>query len=411
LTSIRPSLSPKSHDAHVYRRALGVGSAGLLGALVLMGSRIEIANPRASLHHLGGLHLSLSPKMVAASEPEHLTAEPLTEELRQKGFNECNPHDPIGLGPYRPYRNVALGRLLVPQKGGHTADGGYDVVLHFHGHEAIRKTLVQVARGVAYVGMDRGLGSGAYEQTFACPDVFPALRASIENGLKAESGDPNAHIRHLALTAWSAGYGAVNEILKRFADQVDAVVLLDGLHGSWDATPNRDPAKPLRGTSIAPTIEFARRAVHGEKLFIFTHSQIDPVEYPSTSATADSLLVEFGLKRQSVERGSYAFGQDTRVDTAGFHVWSYRGKNELAHCAHIPLMARALEIVERAWQTPAMDRNVPLTPVKHWPKLNSAVESDPGGRPAAQEPESSLEKESEFAPEKELEALPEAETE
>ncbi len=362
----------------MYRRALSLGLAGLAGIGVLVGLRLGPPEHTAgSLRRLPSLHIGAH--AVSAAEPSHLSAEPLTPKLRSKGFHECNPQDPIGIGPYRPYRNVAMGRLLVPQKGGSTADGGYDLLIHFHGHEAVRKTLVQVARGVAYVGIDRGLGSGAYEQAFACPDVFPALLSSIEKGLKAESGDARAHIRHLGLTAWSAGYGAVNETPKRHADRVDAVVLLDGLHGRWDATPDRDPDKPLRSTSIAPTIEYARRATKGEKIFIFSHSYIDPVEYPSTSVTADLLLKEFGLERHAVSPGSYAFGQDSKVDSAGFHLWSYRGKNELAHCAHIPLIAKALEILEPAWQTPALDRDVPATPTKHWPQpaRNSANRSTP----------------------------------
>jgi hypothetical protein len=50
------------------------------------------------------------------------------------------------------------------------------------------------------------------------------------------------------------------------------------------------------------------------------------------------------------------------VDHAGFHLWSFRGANELAHCSHIAHIARALRWIEDAWDTPAMDRNVPFTP-------------------------------------------------
>src|SRR5690606_23846595 len=130
-------------------------------------------------------------------------------ELRQRGYHECYPHDPLGLGPYAPYRNLSMGRILIPERGGHTEDMGFDVLVHFHGHEPLRKTLVQVARGVVYVGIDRGLGSGPYADAFAAPGSFERLRASITRALQKHSGDPRAHIRHLALSAWSAGYGAV----------------------------------------------------------------------------------------------------------------------------------------------------------------------------------------------------------
>jgi hypothetical protein len=343
-----------------------VGVAAVAGLLALVLSRAESETRCGYLRSLGSLRLGPNP--VAAAEVQRLLPEPLTAALRARGYHECYPHDPVGLGPYSHYRNVSMGRLLVPQKGGHTADGGYDVLIHFHGHEAVRKTLVQVARGVAYVGIDRGLNSGPYEQAFASRETFETLLGSIEKGLKAETGNARAHVRHVGLSAWSAGYGAVNEILRRHTDKVDAVVLLDGLHGRWDPVPHRGPDQPLKTTAIAPTIEFARLARAGRKKFVFTHSYIDPMEYTSTSVTADLLLVELGLRREPVEPGSYAFGQDSRADTAGFHVWSYRGKNELAHCAHIPLIAKALEVIEPAWRTPALDRNVPFTPVKRWPK-------------------------------------------
>jgi hypothetical protein len=243
-----------------------------------------------------------------------------------------------------------------------------------------------------YVGIDQGLNSGPYERAFAAPEAFPTLLRSIEKGLQAESGNPDAHVRRLALTAWSAGYGAVNAILRRHAEKVDAVVLLDGLHGSWDAVPNRDPNEPLTASTLAPTIEFARRAVQGEKLFIFSHSAIDPVEYPSTSETADLLLLELGVKREPVPVGSPVFGQDSKAERGGFYVWSYKGRNELAHCAHIPLMARALNIIEPAWQTPPMDRNVPMNPPpKRWPQ--------PAPDEAEDEPEAEDESESEPSPE------------
>jgi hypothetical protein len=182
----------------------------------------------------------------------------------------------------------------------------------------------------------------------------------------------------VALTAWSAGYGAVNQILKRHADDIDAVVLLDGLHGRWEAVPNRPADQPLRASAIAPVVEFARRAVRGEKIFIFSHSYIDPVEYTSTSATADLLLVEFGLERQRLDPGDLAFGQDSKAEAGGFYVWSYKGRNELAHCAHIPLIARALNIIEPAFRTPAMDRSVPHLPVpRRWPKVVAPSEPAP----------------------------------
>ena len=227
------------------------------------------------------------------------------------------------------------------------------------------------------MGIDKGVGSGLYSEPFKKPKRFSALRRSIVTALRQHTGDRRAHIRHLALSAWSAGYGAINEILKHGSDGIDAVVLLDGLHAGWNRThPRRDGT--IRSASIAniaPTVVFARRAMAGEKIFIFTHSSVDPVDYPSTSLTADLLLAELGQQRKPVARSGDRFYQTGTVDVRGLHVWSYRGTDELAHCAHIPLIARAVrDVLEKVWDTPPMDRSVPPTPA---PKLGPA-ESDEG---------------------------------
>lgn len=295
---------------------------------------------------------------------EKLAAVPLSDALRRRGYSECNPYDALGLGPYAPYRSVSMGRIAIPRRGGHTGTMGYDVLVHFHGHTAVRKTIVQVARGIAYVGIDLGIGSGAYSDAFAAPDAFTTLLASITRALQESSGDDRAHIRHLALSAWSAGYGAVNEILKHGDDGVDAVILLDGLHARWDpAARNARLERSVTDSSIAPVVAFARRALRGEKLFVFTHSDVDPVSYPSTHLTADFLVERLGLRQVPRSGGDEPFGLLATADRAGLHIWSYAGDDKPAHCSHIAHIERAVrDILEASWDTPPMARDLPSTP-------------------------------------------------
>lgn len=352
-------------------RKISVGSRWVhagLSALALVGScatalnsvttyaLLEIASPRIALAH------------VPPPAPPKLVAQELTSELRQKGYGECNPYDFAELGPYAPYRRLRVGRIAIPQKGGHTKDFGYDVIVHFHGLRAMRMTLVQVAKGVAFAGVDLGIGSGAYSDAFMSPEQWPALKQSIESALKAQSGDDRAHIRHLALTAWSAGYGAVNEILKRDMAGVDAVVLLDALHASWDPTRRTHlSGDDVIPGPVAPTVEFAKRALRGEKIFVFSHSEVDPVTYPSTRLTADMLMAQLGLERHPVDTPAESrFGLYGAVDHKGLHIWSYRGNDKPAHCSHLSHIGQAVrDILEPAWHTPAMDRSVPPTPAPY----------------------------------------------
>ena len=330
---------------------LGLFTASVLGAL-LWPTRMALAEP----HQAQRLSFDA---LIPPSTPRR-TIEPLDAALRAKGFHECNPHDAIGLGPYAKGRRLSKGKLLIPKVGGHTQGFGYDVVVHFHGARAARIYLAQTALGVSFVGIDEGDGSGAYEDAFTSPGAFPALLASIESQLKKASGDDRAHIRHLGLIAWSAGYGAVREILKQHGDEhVDAVVLLDGLHASF-----KPGVKKARGVgsassqAIQPIFEFAKQALRGKKTFIFTHSQVDPIRYPSTSLTADLLLRDLGLKRLKVADAGGPYAQVAAVDAKGFHLWSYRGRNELAHCDHLRHISQAVrDVLEVVWRTPPMIRD------------------------------------------------------
>lgn len=371
-------------DFRIYRRALAIGLGGLLAVVIVV---VASASLGRRAPRLASFAVPEKPKLAVA--PPKLTLEPLTEALRRKGFRECNPHDPLGLGPYRPWKSLSMGQILIPQRGGHSADMGYDVVVHFHGHDAARKVLVQVARGVVFVGIDKGIGSGPYSDAFQNPDVFPTLLRSITHALQAESGDDRAHIRHLALSAWSAGYGAVNEILKHGDDGIDAVVLLDGLHAGWKAGHKHDHSVAAADRAyIQPIFDFAKRALAGQKIFIFTHSQVDPVTYPSTTQTCALLLSQLGLEQTPVDPGDDPYGMTGTVDVKGFHVWSYRGRDEDAHCSHLMHLARAVrDYLEPAWDTPPMDRDAPPTPA---PKLGGAEPEDAGARAAdagAQAPE------------------------
>jgi len=340
-----------------------LAAAGILG--LGLTTVLSAAGTHSGCGALGRLHMpDLQHVFERKTETVALTARTLTPDLRKRGYNECYPYDFVGLGPYAPYRKLRTGRIAIPQKGGHTDDYGYDVVVHFHGQTALRMTLAQVARGVAFVGIDLGNGSGAYSDEFASKQAWPLLHADIDRALQAQTGNPEAHSRHIALSAWSAGYGAVNEILKYHSSDIDAVVLLDGLHAAWDPRVGRGGrVENVTAGPIAPTIEFARQAMMGEKIFIFTHSEIDPVLYPSTSLTAQYLTKELGLTSANDRKATEAYGLLGAVDVMGLHVWSYQGNDKSAHCTHLNHVDRAVrDIIEPAWNTPAMDRDVPNTP-------------------------------------------------
>ena len=78
-----------------------------------------------------------------------------------------------GWGRTRRTESFAWGGLPSRKRAG-TRDSGYDVIVHFHGQTAMRMTLAQVARGVAFVGIDLGIASGAYSDAFASREAWPS---------------------------------------------------------------------------------------------------------------------------------------------------------------------------------------------------------------------------------------------
>jgi hypothetical protein len=310
----------------------------------------------------------------SASASEELIP-PLTEEQRRNGFDECNVYDRLGFGPYSGWVQLPLGKMLIPDKGGHTPDMGYDVLLHFNGAESVRRLLVQVSKGLVLVLVDKANG-GAYARAVASKDIVPVLKQRIERALRKHSGDDRAHIRHFAVSAWSAGTIAVDRILSRNPQGVDAFVIMDGLHGAWrQHAPREQKGTSLDARFVAPEIELAKRAQRGETLFVLTHSHINPGLYPSTHATAGSILDELGLKPIPVDPGSDPYGQTSTVDVKGLHVWGYRGNDVKAHCTQLFRIARIVtEVIEPAWDTPVMDRSGPPRPLPgHAPKPATAA--------------------------------------
>lgn len=273
----------------------------------------------------------------------------LTEEQRNAGFNECAMPDP-GKGYFGEPRNLWRGMLYPPAQGGVTDDGGYDVIVHFHGGPSARRALVGRARGLTLAGYDMGNGSGAYSQPFVSHLLFDDLRAGIEKNLRADSNRPDAHIRRLALSAWSAGYGAVNAILRHGGPgAVDAVILLDGFHSGYVYG---EGGRRVDGQNIAPIVDYARLAAQGQRFFFLTHSRIGTEDYASTTEMSDYLLGQLRIRRVAGVPDDDPLGLTTYAERGGFYLRGFGGTDEHAHCDHLRHLGDAAVMLEERWATP-----------------------------------------------------------
>jgi hypothetical protein len=218
--------------------------------------------------------------------------------------------------------------------------GEFDVFIHFHGHEPARKAWVQAMETAVFVGIDLGVGSGAYLDKFQMKETFTALLSSIEEGVASHLSVDKARIGRLGISSWSAGYGAVSQILrdKTQAKEVDSVVLLDGLHSGF-------VGDSLEAEKLLPFVNFARAATRGEKLMFVSHSSIIPPGYASTTQTANYLIWKTGGTPSDAHgRSGDPMGLDliSRYSQGKFHVRGFSGNEALDHCAHLALFKDVL---------------------------------------------------------------------
>jgi hypothetical protein len=292
-----------------------------------------------------------SPPTDAAGTTDPPADAPRRPAKHRDGPNPCMTPDP-GFGVYDRWENVALGQIVAPQRGGIRKDGGFDLVVHFHGHEAIRKEFVKTGGGVVLAGIDLGLGSGPYENAFADQALFPRIIESIEAKMAKRTGNADAHVKHLALSSWSAGYGATSQILRQpIGKKVEAVILLDSLHAGY----KEGTKDEVRGAQIEHFVEYARQAAAKKKVMILTHSSIIPPGYASTSEVAEYVVGELGGKEKKATKSDVlGLKMFARYDKGNFHDWGYLGNDKPDHCAHIGLMAGIMknQLLPR-WKTPA----------------------------------------------------------
>ena len=191
---------------------------------------------------------------------------------------------------------LELGTLFIPANVSRPSR----VLLHFHGPAWIAEVAAAREGGTAAIAFELGSGSAAYARPFG--DVALVSRLLADAAAKA-----GGSFSSVTLTAWSAGYGAVREILavpEHYA-RVGRVVLIDGLHTGYVGG---RPGTGLLQSSVLETdnlqgfLRFARDAVAGRKRMLVTHSEIFPGTFASTTETADWLLRELTIVRKPVMR-------------------------------------------------------------------------------------------------------------
>lgn len=220
---------------------------------------------------------------------------------------------------------LAAGTLFIPSR----LEGRKRLPLfvHFHGGEWLPEVAAARDGHFAVISIQVGSGSSVYARQFSGGSVFDQV-------LKEASDRTGVTFRPVALTAWSAGYGAIREILQVPEDyvRVQSVLLIDGFHTDYAGGKPGPLESTLAPERLEVFLKFARDAVAGRKRMIITHSEIFPGTFASTTESTDWLLAQLGLKRRAVLRwGPMKTQQLSEVRKGKFLLRGYAGNSAPDH--------------------------------------------------------------------------------
>ena len=212
------------------------------------------------------------------------------------------------------------------------------LIVHFHGAPwLIEVHITRHLPRAALITVQLGSGSNSYRKPFEDVKLFQSLLEETHQSLGLKDGWSS-----ITLIGFSAGYGAVREILRtpEYFTLVNNVLLLDGMHTSYSPEGKRlADGGEIDAAGLEIFVRFAREAIMGRKAFVFTHSEIFPGTYASTTECADYLLQQLSLSRRSqLRQGPMGMQQLSVVDSAGFHVRGYAGNSAPDHIDHLHAM-------------------------------------------------------------------------
>ncbi|MCA9625538.1 MAG: hypothetical protein KC731_41235 [Myxococcales bacterium] len=253
-------------------------------------------------------------------------------------------------------RGLVRGHVLSFPHQFQTHDGEYDLVIHFHGNtDAVEESYDLANIDAVLVIINLGEGADRYERAFADPSRLRRVRRRVEDKLRARVlAQPK--LRHMALSAWSAGYGAVMRIIDQpeHREVLDAVLLFDAMHANYEPGTHR-----VADGDVAPFERLADDAAAGKLLMFVTHSRIQPENdnLASVRETADRVLEHVGAHRSPVTgvvkprmlkavEGVYSHKSMIELEASSvaiqgqLFIAEYDGRSPLHHVAHLLQMSQ-----------------------------------------------------------------------
>lgn len=228
----------------------------------------------------------------------------------------------------------AAWRVFIPSTYQARSGNVADVLVHFHGdpqtvwNNAKYAKLNTIVVTVNYSGL-----SSAYSTPFSNASLFQTIldEALTKVRQQADFAD-NLQWDKLGVSSFSAGYGAVREILKStgYRNQIDALLAADSLYASTagDGTP--------LDSQMADYKTFATLAKSGQKTFLYSHSQVPTFTYETTGECGDELMQHLGITTSPYNaNGLGTLNFYRRAQSGNFKLWGALGTDGDSHLEHL----------------------------------------------------------------------------
>jgi hypothetical protein len=212
-----------------------------------------------------------------------------------------------------------------------------DILVHFHGDpQTVWNNAKYANLNALIVTANHGTVSSHFSTPFSNttnPTAFQTLLNDALSAARAQADIPDTlQFDKLAVSSFSAGYGAVREILKSttYRNDIDMLLAADSLYATTagDGTP--------LDSQMVDYKTFATQAKNGTKTFLFTHSQVLTYTYENTKETGDELMQHLGMTAPAVNTPGLGTLVFNRYGQSGnFHLWGATGADAAAHSKHL----------------------------------------------------------------------------
>ena len=225
-------------------------------------------------------------------------------------------------------------KIFIPSTYQHRPGEATDLLVHFHGdpqtywNNAKYAKLNSIIVTVNYSGY-----SSAYTTPFSNTMLFQTIIDEAQTKVRAQVDFADDMVwDKIGVSSFSAGYGAVREILKSssYRGAIDALLAADSLYAATagDGTP--------LDSQMVDYKTFAGLAKSGQKTFLFSHSQVPTYTYETTGECGDELMQTLGISASAYNvNGLGTLNFYRHAKSGNFELWGALGADGDSHLEHL----------------------------------------------------------------------------